>query len=111
GRIAEVRRAHVRDQQSRARVHNGEEFFLDGVGNGYVYLLGQCDHGYLADPQHRKALLRHVPPRHLSARKTSEQAASLDLRRAADLRGVAAQRTLSTSARRGRKASAPARAD
>ena len=62
GRIAEIRFAHVRDQQCRALVQHGEEFLPDGVGIGHVYLRGQRDHGYLTDPQHRIALTRHVPP-------------------------------------------------
>ena len=62
GRIAEIRFAHVRDQQCRPPVQHGEEFLPDWVGIGHVYLHGQRDHGYLADPQHRIVLLRHVPP-------------------------------------------------
>jgi hypothetical protein len=50
GRIAEIRLAHVRDQQYRALVQHGEEFLLEGLGIGHVNLRGQRDHGYLADP-------------------------------------------------------------
>jgi hypothetical protein len=77
GRIAEIRFAHVRDQQYRALVQHGEEFLPDWVGIGHVYLHGQRDHGYVADPQRRIALSRHVPPPSVCAK--SEEAASLDL--------------------------------
>jgi len=75
GRITKGRSAHVRDEQNRSSVQDGEQVLPDRIGIRHVYFYGQLSYGYPADPQHGTTFTRHESPP--SARKR-RWAASLD---------------------------------
>ena len=62
GRITKGRSAHVRDEQNRTLIQDGEQILPDRIGIRHVYFYRQRNHGYPSDPQHRTTFARHESP-------------------------------------------------
>ena len=62
GRITKGRSAHVRDEQNRTLIQDGEQILPDRIGIRHVYFYRQRNHGYPSDPQHGTTFARHESP-------------------------------------------------